>query len=93
MKDYGKNIVRCYDRFSYKWENKIHNYTPDFIVDGKYIEIKGYETPKDKAKYEAVKNLEVLYYKEIKPMIDYVKQKFNVDRLELLYTTTPSSNG
>ena len=87
MKDQGKNIVRCYDRFSYEWENKLHNYTPDFIVDGTYVELKGYETQKDKAKYLAVEKLEVLYYKDIKPMIDYVKQMFNVDKLELLYVS------
>ena len=85
MKDLGSKIERCTKRYTYIYEGKEHNYTPDFIVDGKIIEIKGYETPKDYAKYEAVDNLKVLYHKDIKPMIKYVINKYNVSSLDELY--------
>lgn len=40
-KDNGKDIIRCPRTFSYTYEGKEHYWVPDFIVDGKYIEIKG----------------------------------------------------
>ena len=85
IRDLGENIIRCTDRFMYKYLNEFHYYTPDFIVNNNYIEIKGYETEKDFAKYEAVNNLIVLRYDEIKPMIEYVKQKYKVSNLDELY--------
>lgn len=85
-KDQFKDIKRCHDRFKYTYKNKNHYYTPDFIVDDKYIEIKGYETEKDKEKYKVVNNLIVLYYKDIKHMIEYVKNTYCVNKLEELYT-------
>ncbi len=40
------------DRFPYKYNDKNYSYTPDFIAeDGSYIEIKGFETEKDHAKW------------------------------------------
>lgn len=84
-KDLGENIVRCTDRFKYEYLNESHYYTPDFIVNNNYIEIKGYETEKDFAKYKVVNNLVVLRYNEIKPMIEYVKQKYKVSSIEELY--------
>jgi len=50
-----KNCVewdRPDERFPYQYEGKIHYYTPDFylIEDDVFIEIKGYETEKDRSK-------------------------------------------
>lgn len=53
------------DKFPYKFEGKIYNYYPDFILsDGTYVEIKGYDSKKWKAKLKAFPqdlNLVVLY--------------------------------
>lgn len=55
---------------------KTHTYLPDFIVDGKYIEIKGYHTPVVDVKTSAVENagsaIEVIYLKDLEPMMQYV---------------------
>jgi hypothetical protein len=54
--------------FSYFFDGSIHQYTPDFylIHDDTYIEIKGYETKKDRAKWSQFpKKLIVLKGKEL----------------------------
>ena len=52
----SKNLLweRPKEKFSYFFENKERYYTPDFyLVESKtYVEIKGYETEKDRAKWE-----------------------------------------
>lgn len=88
--DHNINIKRCADRFAYIYKNKKHYYTPDFIVNGQYIEIKGRETDKDIIKYEAVRaqhlSLRVIYKDEMFVYIDYVKKTYGVKTLTVLYT-------
>jgi hypothetical protein len=47
------NWIKCKDSFSYEYEKKLRKYTPDFyLIDtDEYIEIKGYKTEKDDAKW------------------------------------------
>ena len=54
--------------FRYIFENEEHSYYPDFYLEdfNLYIEIKGQETEKDKAKYKSVKDLIVLKRNDIK---------------------------
>ena len=64
---------RCSERFPYQFENTIHYYTPDFyLVDSDtFVEIKGYETEKDRAKWEQFpedKNLLILKEKELREL-------------------------
>ncbi len=49
----GTKWERCKHRFAYRFEGKIRFYTPDFYlpIESEYIEIKGYETEKDRAKW------------------------------------------
>lgn len=66
------NWIRCKDRFAYTFEDKVRFYTPDFfLTDSKqYVEIKGYETEKDKAKWEQFPlSLTVLKFKELKALV------------------------
>ena len=44
---------RCKDSFSYEFDGKTRRYTPDFyLIDtDEYVEIKGYKTEKDDAKW------------------------------------------
>lgn len=50
-----KNVrwQRCKERFPYTYENKVRYYTPDFYLpdSNEYVEIKGYETEKDRIKW------------------------------------------
>lgn len=63
--------------FRYIFENEEHSYYPDFYLEdfNLYVEIKGQETEKDKAKYKVVDNLLVLRAKEID---EINKNKFNI---------------
>ncbi len=49
----GVQWERCKHRFAYTFEGKLRYYTPDFYLPGtqEYVEIKGYETDKDRAKW------------------------------------------
>lgn len=58
-------------KFPYEWEGKIRYYYPDFYLENEncYIEIKGYETEKDKAKWRDFPfTLKVLKLKELKEL-------------------------
>lgn len=62
--------LRTTDRFPYKYQGSLHYYTPDFYLPetDEYIEIKGYSTGKDYAKWKQFptdKVLKVLQYKEL----------------------------
>lgn len=61
---------RCKDRFPYTYKDKLHYYTPDFYLPeyNKYIEIKGYATGKDYAKWKQFPKdipFEVLMHKDL----------------------------
>lgn len=62
--------VRASDRFEYFFNGKYHFYTPDFyLVNSEtFVEIKGYKTAKDDAKWEQFpkdKNLVILRYNDL----------------------------
>ena len=78
-------LERCKDRFEYIYNGDNHFYTPDFILNNQYIEIKGRETEKDLEKYKVVNNLQVLYYNDIYHMISYVIKHYKVKYLQDLY--------
>lgn len=63
--------------FRYIFENEEHSYYPDFYLEdfNLYVEIKGQETERDKAKYKVVDNLLVLRAKEIN---EINKNEFNI---------------
>ncbi len=54
----------------YVWNSKTHLYFPDFYLPelDVYVEVKGYETDRDRAKWSYVSNLTVLKSKQIKEM-------------------------
>jgi hypothetical protein len=64
------NIIwrRPNEKFKYQFEEKIRNYTPDFFLENEqiYIEIKGYPTKKDFAKWDQFPlNLKIINGKEL----------------------------
>ena len=55
--------------FQYEWEGKIKKYYPDFylIESKKYVEVKGFKTEKDEAKWKNFPfELSILYYNDLK---------------------------
>lgn len=58
------NILKGFD---YEWQGSTHIYYPDFYLTeyDRYIEVKGYERERDRAKWKVVKDLIVLKKDEI----------------------------
>lgn len=62
-------------KFNYVFKGKTLKYMPDWITDGKYIEIKGYWTKQWQAKvdqFPKTETLIILYEKEMEKYIEYV---------------------
>lgn len=80
--DHNIEIKRCKKRFKYFYKDKIHNYYPDFELNNKLIEIKGYWQDQVEIKKEAVLKegfqIEVLYPKDLKNIFDYIYQKYGL---------------
>ncbi len=59
------------NRFAYEFGGKIRYYTPDFVRGEEYLEIKGFETEKDQAKWKQFPHkLEVVRYEDLKKMVN-----------------------
>ena len=71
--------IKSKKSFKYIFENEEHSYYPDFYLEDfdLYVEIKGQETERDKAKYKVVENLIVLKQPEIE-MIE--KENFDIKK-------------
>jgi hypothetical protein len=76
-------ITRNTTTRSYQWEGRTRSYIPDFIVDDYVIEIKGYKTEQWLAKLEANPDVKVLYENDLKPILDYVINKYGKDFISL----------
>jgi len=65
--------IRNTDSFTYEFDGKMRNYTPDFYLpdSDKYIEIKGYKTKKDDAKWSQFpkhRTLEILLKEDLQKL-------------------------
>lgn len=75
--DHNIKIKRNKEGFDYLFENKVHKFYPDFIVNGEYVEIKGYFGKKNEAKISQFKKELIVIDKiKIKPYIEYVQEKY-----------------
>ena len=84
--EHNIEFKRNWEKFEYLdvKENKRY-YIPDFIVENTYIEIKGYMTEEVELKINSFKlPLIVIGKKDIKPIIDYVKEKYGENFYEIL---------
>jgi hypothetical protein len=81
--DNGISIQRNTQKLTYEFEGKIKTYIPDFIIDGELTEIKGYISQQWQAKIKCNPEVKTLYFKEMKPMLDYVKSKYGKDYIKL----------
>lgn len=93
--EHGIKFERNKNKFEYEYEGKKFKYLPDFIMDGKYIEIKGYSNEQWIAKLKQFpknETLIVLYEKDMKKYIDYVKNKYGNNYIELYDGSKPIKN-
>lgn len=81
--EHNIEIKPCTEIRYYTWENKKRRYYPDFIVCGKIVEIKGYITEQWKQKHIENPDVQLLTHKDIKHMIDYVKEKYGNEYTEM----------
>jgi len=84
--DNGIHIERNAKGFTYEFYKRNHKYYPDFIVDGKYIEIKGSVKRKTQAKFDQFpEDLIVIGSEEIKPYLEYAVKTYGEDFFIKLY--------
>lgn len=79
MTEHGYKVERNNKAYEYEWNGNKRRYYPDFLVDGKLVEIKGYYTEQVDAKIKAVTDLpiDILYYKDLEHMMQYVDSKYS----------------
>lgn len=90
--EHNISISRCNEKRIYTYNGQQHTYIPDFIVEGKIVEIKGYKSQQWLVKYEQNPDIEVLYEKDMKKYIDYAINKYSKDYI-FLYEKDGYTNG
>lgn len=95
--DHNITLSRNDERFLYQINGENHYYLPDFLMaDGSLVEIKGYITEEALRKVSAVKTkrIRVLFYKDIKYMVDYISERYMVspNKLYELYDGEQKKN-
>jgi hypothetical protein len=81
--EHSIDIKRNTEKRQYIWQGVVKNYIPDFIVQGNLTEVKGFKTEQWLAKLEANKDINVLYEKDLQPILEYVKTKYGNNFLHL----------
>lgn len=79
MTNHGKIVQRVLNPRKYIFEGKKKLYYPDFVVDDKVYEIKGWKTPQWEEKHRHNPDVIVLGFEELKPMIEFAKTKYGDD--------------
>lgn len=86
--DHGVSFERNKESFSYEYKGKKHLYYPDYIIDGKFYEVKGYWSELVDIKTAAVPGgVTVLYEDDLKYCFNYVSEKYlnGGDQFQTLY--------
>lgn len=81
--DHSIPIQRCTQVRTYPWLGYQRRYFPDFIVEGKVIEIKGFLTPQWAAKHKANPDVICLLAQDIEPYLKYVRGVYGKDYVRL----------
>lgn len=94
LKDHNIAFTRnSNDFFEYTYQEELHSFFPDFIIDNVYYEIKNYVSELTEAKkrcFPADKQLKILYYNDMKVYLDYAKQTYGKDFFRLYDRNYPS---
>lgn len=81
--DHQVKFIRNTIKYEYEYKGKKHFYIPDFIIDGKFIEIKGYFTESFEEKCKQFPYpLQIIGKVEIQKYLDYVIQKYGKNFIE-----------
>lgn len=85
-KDIKRNMTTV---FEYLFDSKTRRYVPDFIVDGEFIEIKGYlHGERDEAKFEQTKDKVVYKFsRDLEEELTYCRSKYGNEFWKKLYNT------
>ena len=92
LKDNSKNFeIHPKKHFTYFFDDTKHKYYPDFLVDGKYVEIKGphllnemmKENTVSNAKYKCMIENDVKVISDLTPYFTYLKNKYNIRPADL----------
>jgi len=85
--DHNIPIKRCEEKRPYEYKGRTHYYIPDFIVNDKIIEIKGFNTEQWQIKMLNNKDVTVLYEEDMKPYFEYVENKYGKNYIEMYEKT------
>jgi len=84
--DHKKDIKRNTRYFMYSYNTEVHKYFPDFVVDGKLVEIKAYVNEQAKTKLQQCSEpIDLITYGTIEPYLEYARQKCGSSDLTQLY--------
>lgn len=92
LKDNSKNFeIHPKKHFTYFFDDVKHKYYPDFLVDGKYVEIKGphllnemmIENTVSNAKYKCMIENDVKVISDLSPYFTFLKNKYNIRPADL----------
>lgn len=81
--DHDISIKRNTQKLSYVFEDKERSYIPDFIVNDKLVEIKGYKTKQWDAKLAANPDVVVYYEEDLQEILQYVRLTYGNDFITL----------
>lgn len=83
--DHNIEIVRNSHDFPYPFHNGVKYYRPDFIVEGRYYEIKGVMDYRSKRKIESFPYpITVIGKREIQPYLKYAETKYGKNFFNLI---------
>lgn len=73
-------VDKCNESFDYFFEEQIHKYYPDFMIENVYYEIKGYRNKNVQAKIDQFPTDKMLIMiegkEEIRPYLQYCEEKY-----------------
>lgn len=81
--DHNIDIKRNTEKRKYEYQGTIKNYIPDFIVQGEFVEIKGYKSDQWEAKLKSNPDIKILYGKDLKEVFEYVNKVYGKDFIRL----------
>lgn len=81
--DHNLPFERNKKRYDYIWNGKTLNYIPDFIQKDTIVEIKGFINSQTIAKLNTIKNLKVLFRKDLNNEFEYVEKKYGKNFIDL----------
>lgn len=90
--DHNIPIKRFEGYFEYNWEGSIHKYYPDFQVGENIYELKGIPSERELEKIrQATRKIIMIVEDNMKPYLNYVKEKYGVNFTKL-YESKSSNN-